>query len=80
MYAYYVKLIHMYVLHVCITLPHNVSATRYTVERCLMDNLYQVDLYIKDTSLLRQHSSQQIIDWDPISLGFLVYIDAVCRL
>ena len=30
--------------------------------------------------LLRQHSSQQIIDWDPISLGFLVYIDAVCRL
>ena len=35
---------------------------------------------ITDHSLLRQHSSQQIIDWDPISLGFLVYIDAVCRL
>ena len=29
---------------------------------------------------LRQHSSQQIIDWDFISLGFLVYVDAVCRL
>ena len=31
-------------------------------------------------AILRQHSSQQIIDWYPISLGFLVYIDAVCRL
>ena len=29
---------------------------------------------------LRQYTSQQIIDWDPISLGFLVYVDAVSRL
>ena len=35
---------------------------------------------IESNEILRQHSSQQIIDWDPISLGFLVYIDAVCRL
>ena len=30
--------------------------------------------------LLRQYTSPQIISLDPISLGFLVYIDAVCRL
>ena len=35
---------------------------------------------ITDHSLLRQYTSPQIISWDPISLGFLVYIDAVCRL
>ena len=29
---------------------------------------------------LRQYTCPQIISWDPISLGFLVYIDAVCRL
>ena len=36
------------------------------------------DIVVNGT--LRQHSSQQIIDWDFISLGFLVYVDAVCRL
>ena len=35
---------------------------------------------LDDIDVLRQHSSQQIIDWDFISLGFLVYVDAVCRL
>ena len=29
---------------------------------------------------LRQYTCQQIIGLDCISLGFLVYIDAVCRL
>ena len=29
---------------------------------------------------LTQYTCPQIISWDPISLGFLVYIDAVCRL
>ena len=33
-----------------------------------------------DRQALRQYTSPQIISWDPISLGFLVYIDAVCRL
>ena len=37
-------------------------------------------MYTTDFWALRQHSSQQIIDWDFISLGFLVYVDAVCRL
>ena len=30
--------------------------------------------------MLKQYTCPQIISWDPISLGFLVYIDAVCRL
>ena len=30
--------------------------------------------------ILRQYTSPQIIGLDPISLGFLAYIDAVCRL
>ena len=28
---------------------------------------------------LTQYTCPEIISWDPISLGFLVYIDAVCR-
>ena len=41
---------------------------------------YVTSLGVNGNLSLRQHTSQQIIDWDPISLGFLVYIDAVCRL
>ena len=29
---------------------------------------------------LRQYTCPQSVSLDPISLGFLVYIDAVCRL
>ena len=29
--------------------------------------------------LLTQYTCPEIISWDPISLGFLVYIDAVWR-
>ena len=31
---------------------------------------------ITDHSLLTQYTCPEIISWDPISLGFLVYIDA----
>ena len=53
-------------------------------DRCILAESNQLIKYSSpsnsQTEALRQHSSQQIIDWDPISLGFLVYIGAVCRL
>ena len=38
---------------------------------------YSVKTVVVDA--LTQYTCPEIISWDPISLDFLVYIDAVCR-